>query len=293
MRIRAADDRKAIVAKALRSVGEIGTLPKVTVRIIDIVDDPDSSAGDLVTLIKSDPALSAKLLKVSNSAFYGLPGQVADVDRALMLLGQAAVKNIAIAASLTKAFKGRRDRQLFDPADLWRHSLAVGVGARQIARLAGSPCSPDEIFLAGLIHDLGLIVERQVFAKQLAEVCDRCSGGEGDFLHIEEQVIGATHQDFGHALATKWQFPEHLRGAVGSHHTPETLPPEGRAIAQILRCADILCSGEQLGFDLPASGQQITADLLDAVGLTADQLALVRDGLLESTEEAETVFGLG
>jgi len=129
--------------------------------------------------------------------------------------------------------------------------------------------------------------------KQLAEVCDRCSGGEGDFLAIEEQVIGATHQDFGHALTTQWNFPEHLRVAVSSHHTPETLPPEERAIAEILQCADILCSGEQLGFDLPAGGQQISTELLEAVGLSADQLALVRDGLLESTEEAESVFGPG
>ena len=88
--------------------------------------------------------------------------------------------------------------------------------------------------------------------KQLAEVCDRCSGGEGDFLAIEEQ-----------------------------------------AIAEILQCADILCSGEQLGFDLPAGGQQISTELLEAVGLSADQLALVRDGLLESTEEAESVFCAG
>ena len=108
MSVQTADNTKAVVEKALASVGDIATLPEVTIKIIQIVEDPRSTARDLHDTIKNDPALSVKILKVVNSAFYGLPGQVASVDRAIILLGLSAVKNIAIAASIARLFKGRR-----------------------------------------------------------------------------------------------------------------------------------------------------------------------------------------
>ena len=90
---------QAVVTKALANIGDIATLPEVTVKIIEIVEDPNSTARDLHSVIKNDPALSAKVLKVVNSAFYGLPGQIGSVDRAIVLLGMSAVKNIAVAAT--------------------------------------------------------------------------------------------------------------------------------------------------------------------------------------------------
>ena len=100
MTVETADKTKMLVDKALSSIGDIATLPEVTIKIIELVEDPKSTARDLHEVIKRDPALSVKVLKVVNSAFYGLPGQVASVDRAIILLGLSAVKNIAIAASI-------------------------------------------------------------------------------------------------------------------------------------------------------------------------------------------------
>ncbi|MFQ5494669.1 MAG: HDOD domain-containing protein, partial [Phycisphaerae bacterium] len=108
MTIDTTDKAQVVVDKAIASIGDLATLPEVTIKIIEIVEDPKSTARDLHEVIKNDPALSVKILKVVNSAFYGLPGQVASVDRAIILLGLSAVKNIAIAASIARLFKGKR-----------------------------------------------------------------------------------------------------------------------------------------------------------------------------------------
>ena len=292
MTVKAADTSKVVVAKALSSIGEIATLPEVTVKIIEIVEDPRSTARDLHEVIKHDPALSVKVLKVVNSAFYGLPGQIASIDRAIILLGLSAVKNIAIAASIARLFKGGRLSEQFSASDLWRHSLSVGVACRAIAHHTSYPVQFDEVFLAGLIHDIGVLVERQAHPDQLTEVITQYSVGEEDFLELERRLIGADHQAFGAGLTTKWKFPRHLRAAVGFHHNPETLSPELQKMGRLVQIADVLCCQEKLGFYQTAERGTITDDMLAEIGITREQLDEVRENLAADLEDAEATLSV-
>ena len=288
MGVETADNTTAIVDKALTSIGDIATLPEVTIKIIEIVEDPKSTARDLHEVIKNDPALSAKVLKVVNSAFYGLPGQVASVDRAIILLGLSAVKNIAIAASIARLFKGRRISEHFSAADLWRHSVAVAVAAHDIAKASPHPGMVDEIFAAGMIHDLGTMVERQAFPDQFAEIINLCvEDPELDFLACERQMLGADHQAFGVGLTTKWKFPRHLRAAVGFHHNPEALSVELRNMATLIQAADNVCCQEQVGFYLTARRGGTTEEMLDTLSVTPEQIEEIRTTLPEKMAEAE------
>ena len=290
MSIDTVDNTKAIVDKALASVGELATLPEVTIKIIELVEDHNSTARDLHAVIKNDPALSVKVLKVVNSAFYGLPGQVASVDRAIILLGLSAVKNISIAASIARLFKGKRLSEQFSAADLWRHSVAVAVAARAIAKYSPHPVMTDEVFVAGLIHDIGMLIERQVFSDEFTQVVDECTGADINFMECERRIIGADHQAFGVGLTTKWKFPRHLRAAVGFHHNPETLSVELRNIATLLQMADIICCQEQLGFYLTAQHDTITEEMMDALGVTEENVAELRDILPDLLAEAESTL---
>ncbi len=291
MAVETADNVKAIVDKALATVGDVATLPEVTIKIIHIVEDPKSTARDLHDVIKNDPALSVKILKVVNSAFYGLPGQVASVDRAIILLGLSAVKNIAIAASIARLFKGKRISEQFTAADLWRHSVSVAVAANSIAKILSHPVMADEIFVGGLIHDIGTLIERQVFPEQFAEVIRRCMTEEGaDFLEREREIIGADHQAFGVGLTTKWKFPRHLRAAVGFHHNPEALSEELRNMAVLIQVADILSCQEKVGFYLTAQNGVIAAEMLDALSVTQAQIDDVRAALPQKLAEAEATL---
>lgn len=292
MSVQMVKDNRAIVARVLASVGEIATLPEVTAKIFQVVEDPEGTTRELNEVIKRDPTLSAKILKIVNSAFYGRPGQVSDVSRAIILLGRSAVRNMAISVSIAHMFRGSRGPQAVSSGDLWKHCFAVGAAAKKIAFLVGGPVEADELFLAGLIHDLGLIVERQAVPQELAEICRRCDNGEGDFLRLEQEIIGATHQDFGHALTTDWRFPDRLRAGVGFHHNPAGLTGESLYVATILQCADTLCCRNGLGFDMTARTQEFDLEHLGTDDMTPDQLDRVRDGLDAAIEEAGLFLGL-
>lgn len=290
MAVDTTDRAKAVVDKALSSIGDIATLPEVTIKIVEIVEDPKSTARDLHDVIRKDPALSVKLLKVVNSAFYGLPGQVASVDRAIILLGLSAVKNLAIVASIARLFKGRRISQQFSAADLWRHGVAVAVVARDLSKMSPHSAMSDEIFVAGLIHDVGTMVQRQAYAVQFADVINRSIEQDVDFLECERQIIGADHQAFGVGLTTKWKFPRHLRAAVGFHHNPGALSVELRNMATLIRIADVVCCEEKLGFYLTARNGSITEEMLDTVGVIPKRMEELRAHLPEKLAEAEAVL---
>jgi HD-like signal output (HDOD) protein len=284
-------DPPPIVRKAMSLVSDIATLPEVTVKIINIVEAPRSTARDLHEVIKTDPALSARLLKVVNSAFYGLPGQVATIDRAIVLLGLSTVKNIAIAASISRLFTGERISETFTGKDIWRHSVAVAVLTRQIYKQAfGHQPDADEAFLCGLIHDLGLLVIRQAFPEQLAQVIDECAKNGGNFCEIEERILGANHQIFGQQLAAKWKFPTRLRTVLGYHHAIDALSPEHRAMPTIIHVADTIAAQESIGFPLTAACQTLTPEVLESIDLTPDAAEELRATLAENLASAEATL---
>lgn len=285
----ATTESEAIVKKALAGLGEIATLPEITVRIIETVENPKSTARDLHDIIKNDPALSAKILKVVNSAFYGLPGQIGDIDRAIVLLGLSAVKNIAIAASITKLFKGKQLTKEFSAKDLWTHSLAVAVASRMLHKQLHKQ-GGDDIFLAGLIHDLGIMAIRQAFPEKLTEVVERVATGDEEFIDVELDVLGADHQAFGAGLGAKWKFPRHLKAVMGYHHAPDQVSEEHRILVRLVQLADILCCKSKLGFHLTSRNTALSPEHIVSVGLNSDQVAAVIKELPEKLSEAEVMM---
>jgi HD-like signal output (HDOD) protein len=166
----------------------------------------------------------------------------------------------------------------------------VAVAARNLAKCSPHPAMPDEIFVAGLIHDIGTLVERQAFPDEFSEVIRRCSEEEIGFLECEREVIGADHQAFGVGLTTKWKFPRHLRAAVGFHHNPEVLSVELRNLATLIQLADVLACQSQIGFFLTAHNAQITAQMLETLALAPEQVEEVRVGLPDQVSDAETTL---
>lgn len=286
----AVPDAAQVIKLALGRIGEVATLPEVTAKIISVVDDPKSTARDLHHIIKNDPALATKIMKVVNSAFYGLPGQVSDLDRAIVLLGLSAVKNIAISASISRLFANDKMSDKFSARDLWKHSVAVGVATRQFCCRIGKKAFAEEAFLAGLIHDLGMLVQRQAFTEQFAEVIQIASKGEKRFCEAETEIIGADHQALGAALAAKWKFPRGLQIVLGYHHNITNLSEDHRVLPSIVYAADVLCCHERIGFHLTAEGQPLDADLLESIGLTEPDLASVREELPEQIMAVEDIL---
>jgi HD-like signal output (HDOD) protein len=282
-------DPQVLITQAVNSISHIATLPEITLKIIELVENPRSTAQDLNKLISNDPALVARILKVVNSAFYGLPGQIGSINRAIVLLGLNAVKNIVIAASLTKLFRGGRVSPHFSAKDLWAHSIAVGVFSKMIVGKLNNAL-PDEAFLAGLIHDIGILVELQAFREPLVEIAERASRESVRYIDLETQIIGVDHQALGAALTTKWKFPRSFQYVTGHHHNPMALAQECRWLTMVIHVADHICAREGIGYTLTCKEDPLDPAVLTELGLPFESLNELAKTLPEALKETEAML---
>ena len=283
-------DPKAKVSEIIRKVTTIATLPEVTTRIIKTVEDPKSSAQQLHKIVSHDPALVTRILKVVNSAFYGLPGQIGSIDRAIVLLGLNGIKNIAVAASLGQLFRGASLCEGYSAKDLWTHCVAVGVAARDLAKNMRLDL-PDEAFLAGMIHDVGILLELQVFPEKLHDVCDTVAKNGRDFCATEQQIMGVDHQQLGQALAEQWKFPRACQLVAGYHHNPDQLADQSRFLVNLVYAADTMVCAAKYGFPLTASNQQLDAARLSDLQLDAAAIEATKAKLADLVAEASSLLG--
>ncbi len=292
----AIEQRDQIVTKAIREISHIATLPEVTLKIIELVESPKSTASDLHAVIAGDPALSSRILKVVNSSFYGLPGQIASINRAIVLLGLNAVKNIAIAASLAKLFRGGDLTTKFSAKSLWDHSNACAAACKIITDTLKLGLA-DEAFLAGLMHDIGIMVEMQYDRQKLIQVVESLGLNNAgaplmDMLEAEDTVFQANHQHFGSALCAKWKFPRCLEVVAGNHHNPLRVDADSRTLPCVVYLADRIC-GEagQPPYRLDLPSVEIDQGVLDALKLSGDQLNTIREKFAAASADVHDMLG--
>ena len=283
--------KESAVAAALARLSQLAMLPEVATRVLKLADDPNVTMAKLSDVISTSPELSARILRIVNSAFYGLPGEVRSIERATTLMGLNSVRNVTIAASLTRVFQGRPLSPNFSPKDIWVHSLSVATATRLIAGIV-APGVADEAFLAGLLHDIGLMVELQVNRVKLAAVLAMLEADGGQtLLAAEDASFGATHQDFGEGLLRAWKLPEVFSLVAGSHHAPMSVPGGQRMIPAMVHVADRLVAASGGPFLLDDPTPDVTDDVLETVRLTREQLGDILTVLPLAIADAERIFG--
>jgi HD-like signal output (HDOD) protein len=286
-------DAARIVESAIQRCSQIATLPSVTVQIIRLSDDPDSTLEDLNKVVASDPVLGARILRLVNSAYYGLSGKINTIDRALLLLGLKAVKNIAIAASLFKLFRAEHNRGGFDPRSLWTHSVAVATGAGRLARHTNL-VSADEAFLAGLMHDIGIVVELQTCGPAFAKLLQQLANDQSmTFRAAEQETLGVTHEAFGAGLCQAWNFPTTLQLVAGYHHRPWELPEAHRRLPALVHVADILAAKAALGYARTVETHAVDENLLQILSLNQADLNKIAAELPAAVQESQQILSAG
>ncbi|MBC8090073.1 MAG: HDOD domain-containing protein [Phycisphaerae bacterium] len=266
------------LASALTRPGNLAPLPAVALQAMRLAESPNANSHDLVRVISSDPALCARIIRIVNSAFYGMRTPVTSLNTAVSVLGFGAIKNIALAASLTRTFRGTKDAA-FDPRSLWVHSVAVGAAAQLIAARTRTVDASDA-FLAGVMHDIGVIVELQLSRIQFLGVLKATERDPAlRFRDVERNFFGATHEDYGEALAIAWQFPANIRQVCGLHHRPLESSEDARLVTSIVHLADIVAAQSGAGFTRTVETLEPDANIMRIVGVTDDILAEIRDSL--------------
>jgi putative nucleotidyltransferase with HDIG domain len=211
--------RRADLSAVLDRIEGLPALPEFVTRMLSVVDDPDISTHDIADMVSGDQAMAAAVLRLVNAPFFGLGRRISSIHHAVLLLGIRAVRNLVLSAVLVKSFgESSRDRR-FDRGRLWRHTVACAGGAQLLAKRLGGE-DPEEAFLAGLVHDMGIVIFDQFFHDGFRRVADLVTGMGMPLVDAEREIFGRDHAFVGRELARRWNFPTAVVEAIGCHHLP-------------------------------------------------------------------------
>ena len=219
---------------------EIATLPQVAARVMEVASDPKSGALELKEAMEIDAALSSRVLRCVNSSAYATSERITSLQHAVAFLGFKEVRNLAMTASVSKLFTGDVAIGDYQRGALWRHLVSVGICGRLIAQRVDI-VEPEEAFLAGLLHDIGIVLADQYLNEFFVEVIESLSD-DSSLSDVENEVIGFNHARLGGKLAETWRFPRPTADAILHHHDSSRHKGGNLAIIQCIEVANYACS---------------------------------------------------
>ena len=231
-------DQKVLRHK-VESINTLPTVPAVLKRLSAIIEKPRITIVEISAFISNDPALTTKVLKMVNSAIYGFPGRIASVSHATMLLGLNVIKGLLLGVSVVELMQKTM-------SGLYEHSLACAIASRVIAQKKNMK-EPEEISVAGLLHDIGKVILVLEFAKLYEAAMKEAKDQKLSIFESEMNQFGATHADAGGWLAEKWRFPPNLIEVIAFHHRP-ALAKNAPLETAIVHVADLLVRARGFGF---------------------------------------------
>lgn len=273
----------------IMTAGDLPTIPVVATKVLQLMDDENSTAEDLARVVESDPAVAARVLKISNSSFYGAQRQIQTLPHAIMMLGFVTLKSVVIAASV---------KQVYHPYGLtekllWEHSFGAGLAARMIAQEMRK-INPDEAFLGGLFHDIGKQIMNFLDKDKFQEVMQLSYNENISFEAAERMLFPYTHEEAGALVIKKWNFPEHLMKAVMAHHTLDLGDDEDPYVVNltnVVSLSNIFCHRYGVGTmtaveDLDVAASQPAINL----GLDQERTTALLERFIEAYTKDQSFF---
>jgi len=267
--------------RKIENLDNLPTLPGVVEKLSAMVESSTISTAQVGGMIQADQVLSAKVLRLVNSAFFGFPGKIGTVTHALVLLGFNAVKGLVLTASVFDIMAG-------EMLGLWKHSLGVSVASGLIARRLGLK-DPEEVQVAGLVHDIGKVVLKVESPEYFEEINQKVAEGGLSFIEAEREVLGFDHTKIAEWLCDKWNLPASLRAPIVFHHRPMVAHEAIDATAAV-HMADVLVRAVGFG-----SGGDQTVAILDReavkkLGLSLTAVEEILDEMDEELVKAEDLI---
>jgi len=266
------------IRRRIEHLGDLPTLPHVVQKLASTIGQPNVSAEHLGLLIEKDQVLSAKVLRLANSPLYGFPSRIASVAHAVVVLGLNVVKGLTLCAT---AFDMMKDAGM---TQLWRHSLGVAMMA-QILGTRLQIRNPEEVFVAGLLHDIGKVVLYMKWADVATQLRETVRTTDRPMLEVEQDVLQLSHADVGGYLAEAWHLPTALREPILYHHQP-SLAREATLQTSIVHVADVLVKGLACGNPGDELVPTLSPSAWEAVRLDDSSLA---DCIAKASDEFLTI----
>jgi HD-like signal output (HDOD) protein len=229
-------------------ITNLPTLPQLASRLMKVINNPVTSASDVSFIIGQDLSLSARVLRLANSAFYGMPRSITNINNAVVILGLRVIHTLVLSLTVFDMFTADKQGSLFNRQAFWRHSLGCGLIAKMLAERMKkfAPFEPEEAFCAGLMHDIGRVVLEQYLHDEFRAVLEFAAREQCSILEAERQVLTITHTDVADWLTEEWELPDEIRLPILHHHQPE-LAESQTEIISLCHYADHLCNHAGFG----------------------------------------------
>lgn len=277
------------VRQIISNISNLPTPPIVFHQIQKAINDPKASAGQIAAVLAEDPAMSVKVLKLTNSAFYGLAREIESVKQAVVVVGMEAIKNLVLSASVMDMFKGK-DHDADFQEQFWRHSLAAAFASRILARKLKEKgiADPDTAFSAGLLHDIGKIVAACFLKDEFEKV--RQARQDNPVItdyKLEMQTLGYTHSDIGGLLAEQWKLPQKLGACIKYHHHPGKHPQKD-PLAYVVHIGDYIAKRSFRDEETQLQLEELSSGVMDYMVIKEEDLENFCQALREEYLKAET-----
>lgn len=282
---------KSIVKK----IDDLPTLPVVVSKILQVVGATKTASKDLADVISKDPSLSAKILRMANSSFYGLRNEVSSINHGVVILGFHTIKYLALGASSLNSIKKKNMTVSLSEEKFWEHSIACGICARLIASKTGYPV-PEEAFVAGLIHDVGKLLLDKFLSTDYKKAILFSREKKRTLFEAEKKIVGVTHTTIGKWLSEEWGLPSPLTYAITYHNDPpflsKSLSKKDLTFISIIYMANIIC--KQKGYKLWDDEIILTMDkkVTKFINLKPDELKTISERIKKELEETKVFFGI-
>jgi putative nucleotidyltransferase with HDIG domain len=249
----------------VQAVNDLPSLPQVVLRVMKLTEDPNSTAQDINQELAQDQGLTARVLKLANSAFYGFPRRISSVTDATILLGFKTIRSIVLAASVNEILAQEMEGYALEYGELWKHSQCSAMTARLIAKRV-KYSSLDVAYTAALLHDIGKVVLNNSMKESYHEVLDMVLSNHITFLQAEDSILGFNHAVVGAKIAEKWNLPLELVEAIAYHHDPDRAQVNQKLTA-IVHLADAVCIAMGVGVGLDGMLYPVSAAAMKILGL--------------------------
>ena len=239
-------DREQAEQLITSKIDHLPTLPDMANKVVSLVQDEKTSANDLSRLISYDQAISFRLLKIANSAYYGFLGEVSNIRHAITILGFDEVKRLSVGIAVFGFMKDVTNANSFMLDEFWKHSVGCSLAAKIICKKIGK-LNLKMVSTASLLHDIGKLILNNFFTEEYRIILEKVQREEVSIVDIEKETLGFSHADVGGWLSSKWNFPPSLNFPITYHHQVGEADQENILQVSIVHLADIICKKAKIG----------------------------------------------
>ena len=270
-----------------RYIDNMPSLSITVAKVLEVVKNPQVTAKDLNKVISLDPVLMGRVLRLVNSAYYGLSNKVTSLVTAIIMLGINTIKNLALSTAVLANMKNKSQFKALNMDSFWRHSIGAGVAAKLISGKLGIPQNlREEYFIGGLLHDIGKIPLNDVFQEEYLKVIRTSDVKKVPLIKMEDQMLGINHTEVGRMISEKWRLSSETFDCILNHHDTHSAQQENMKLVSAIYMANSYCNLNEIGFSGDRFSDKMDMTILHNTGITLEFLDNLFDTISEEIEKA-------